>query len=240
MLADGPLSGPGFLWGLPGVGAVVVLIAVVLLAKVSGRLLGIRLGWRRTITAGFGGFVAGWASTWLLNGAKRGPQTLSWQGVLFSGLVATMLIAAALELLARPGRLAAVEARLRGVPHPFRSLRQRARRTRRYLQVTRIAARHGLSSYLGGRRVPGGQTAALARNVTAALEEAGGMFIKLGQVLSTRADLLPPEFVAELSRLQDRVSPADPALVAALLTAELGAPPEMVFKSFDPTPLAAA
>ncbi len=240
MLADGgTLSGPGFLWGLPVFGAIFVLLAVVLLAKVSGRLLGIRFGWRRAITAGFTGFILGWASTWLLGGAKRGPQSLSWQGVFFAGLIATMLIAATQELLARPGRFAEVEGKLRGIPHPFRSLRQRARRSRRYLQVTRIAARHGLSSYLGGRR-PGVRSAPLARNVTAALEEAGGMFIKLGQVLSTRSDLLPPEFIAELSRLQDRVPPADPAQVAALLTEELGAPPETVFKSFDPTPLAAA
>ena len=45
MLADGgTLSGPGFLWGLPVLGAVFVLLAVVVLARVSGRLLGVRLG----------------------------------------------------------------------------------------------------------------------------------------------------------------------------------------------------
>ena len=66
------------------------------------------------------------------------------------------------------------------------------------------------------------------------------MFIKLGQVLSTRADLLPADVIAELSRLQDHVAPADPAGIEALLTAELGAPPHSVFKSFDPAPLAAA
>ena len=66
------------------------------------------------------------------------------------------------------------------------------------------------------------------------------MFIKLGQVLSTRADLLPPDLIAELSQLQDHVAPADPAGVEALLTAELGAPPHAVFASFDPAPVAAA
>jgi ubiquinone biosynthesis protein len=161
--------------------------------------------------------------------------------VLFGALIATMLIAVLLDLLARPGRLAAVESRLRAspVPHPIRSLRQRADRSRRYLQVTRIAARHGLSSYLTGR--PGAdEPRPLARNLRVALDEAGGMFVKLGQVLSTRADLLPADVIAELSMLQDHVPPADPASIEALLTAELGAPPYSVFASFDPVPLAAA
>jgi hypothetical protein len=80
----------------------------------------------------------------------------------------------------------------------------------------------------------------LARDIRAALEEAGGMFVKLGQVLSTRADLLPSDVIAELFMLQDHVAPADPASIEALLTAELGAPPHRVFASFDPAPLAAA
>jgi ubiquinone biosynthesis protein len=181
-------------------------------------------------------------AAWSINGQRRGPQTLSWPAVLFGALIATMLIVVLLDLLARPGRLAAAEGRLRPgpVPHPIRSLRQRAERSRRYLQVTRIAARHGLSSYLGGRRPGGGESRPLARNLRVALDEAGGVFVKLGQVLSTRADLLPADVIAELSRLQDHVAPADPADVEALLTAELGAPPHAVFAWFDPVPLAAA
>ena len=49
------------------------------------------------------------------------------------------------------------------------------------------------------------------------------MFVKLGQVLSTCADLLPADVIAELSVLQDHAAPADPAGIEALLTAELGA-----------------
>jgi ubiquinone biosynthesis protein len=218
------------------------LVTAVILARVGGRLLGIRLRWWRAILAGFPGLTVGWIAAWSINGQRRGPQTLPWPRVLFGALIATMLIAVTLELLARPGRLAAVESRLHSspLPHPIRSLRQRAGRTRRYLQVTRIAARHGLNSYLGGRRPGAHEPGALARNLRAALEEAGGMFVKLGQVLSTRADLLPPDVIAELSMLQDHVAPADPASIEALLTAELGAPPYRVFASFDPEPLAAA
>ena len=203
-------SGFGFLWGVPVLSGLVTLVTVVILARVGGRLLGIRMRWLRAILAGFPGLVIGWIAAWSINGQRRGPQTLSWPGVLFGALIATMLIAATLELLARPGRLAKVEGRLRAspVPHPIRSLRKRADRSRRYLQVTRIAARHGLSSYLGGRRPGTDESSPLARNLRAALDEAGGMFVKLGQVLSTRADLLPADVIAELSRLQDHVAPA--------------------------------
>jgi ubiquinone biosynthesis protein len=150
------LSGPGFgfLWGIPVLSGLFTLVTAVILARVGGRLLGIRLRWRRAILAGFPGLTVGWIAAWSINGQRRGPQTLPWPRVLFGALIATMLIAVTLELLARPGRLAAVESRLHSspLPHPIRSLRQRAGRTRRYLQVTRIAARHGLYSDLGGRR----------------------------------------------------------------------------------------
>ena len=135
------------------------------LARVGGRLLGIRMRWRRAVLAGFAGLVLGWIAAWSINGQRRGPQALSWPGVLFGALIATMLIAVTLELLARPGRFAVVESRLHAspLPHPIRSLRQRAGRTRRYLQVTRIAAGHGLSSYLGGRRPGTGGSRPLTR-----------------------------------------------------------------------------
>src|SRR5215472_2793432 len=208
-------SGFGFLWGVPVLSGLFTLVTVVIL---------------------------GWVAAWSINGQRRGPQALSWPAVLFGALIATMLVAVLLDLLARPGRLAAVEARLRAspVPHPIRSARQRAGRSRRYLQVTRIAARYGLSSYLGGRRPGADEPRPLARNLRVALDEAGGMFVKLGQVLSTRADLLPADVIAELSMLQDHVAPVDPGGIEALLTAELGAPPDSVFASFDPAPLAAA
>jgi ubiquinone biosynthesis protein len=73
-----------------------------------------------------------------------------------------------------------------------------------------------------------------------ALEELGTTFIKLGQILSTRSDLLPPEYQAELARLQDAAPPVAPDLVRETVVAELGQPLETAFASFDLTPLAAA
>jgi ubiquinone biosynthesis protein len=224
------------------VGGIATLAVVVILARVGGRLLGVRLPWWRALASGFPGLVLGFLIVWAATGRRHGKQYLPVPAVLLTALVATMLIAVFLELLARPGRLAAMEGRLRAspLPHPVRALRQRVVRFRRYLAVSRIMAQHGLSSYLGGRRPDDGQSRPLARNLRAALEEAGGMFVKLGQVLSTRADLLPQDFIAELAVLQDRVACADPAEVDALLTEELGGPPAEVFRSFDPEPLAAA
>ncbi|ADU51472.1 ABC-1 domain-containing protein [Thermaerobacter marianensis DSM 12885] len=73
-----------------------------------------------------------------------------------------------------------------------------------------------------------------------ALEELGPTFVKLGQLLSTRPDLLPPEVLRELGRLQDRV-PAFPfEEAAAQIEQELGRPVHQLFARFDPRPLAAA
>ncbi|MBM4283089.1 MAG: AarF/ABC1/UbiB kinase family protein [Deltaproteobacteria bacterium] len=83
-----------------------------------------------------------------------------------------------------------------------------------------------------------------AERFAAMLEELGPTFVKLGQILSTRADLLPPDFVAALSRLQDQVPPFPLDDVRRTLAEAWGLPPAQVFgdrfASFDETPLASA
>ncbi len=73
-----------------------------------------------------------------------------------------------------------------------------------------------------------------------ALEDLGPIFVKFGQVVSTRRDLLPPDIADELARLQDRVPPFDSALAKARIEASLGRPVTELFASFDAAPLAAA
>ncbi|WP_322401765.1 ubiquinone biosynthesis regulatory protein kinase UbiB [Massilia luteola] len=73
-----------------------------------------------------------------------------------------------------------------------------------------------------------------------ALEELGPIFVKFGQVLSTRPDLMPPDIVAELSLLQDRVPPFDSDVAIAQITRSLGAAPDLLFASFERTPVASA
>jgi ubiquinone biosynthesis protein len=123
------------------------------------------------------------------------------------------------------------------------------RRWRRYRQISRTLVRHGFGFLLervGSRVVPFPRRAerlpALgpAHRLRLALEELGPTFIKLGQVLSTRPDLLPPAFIAELASLQDQV-PSFPFEQARRQVEEaLGAPLEQHFATFDPIPLAAA
>ena len=76
--------------------------------------------------------------------------------------------------------------------------------------------------------------------VRRAMEALGPTFVKLGQLLATRVDLLEPEWIAEFSRLQDSAHTATYEGIHQQLTEDLGAAPEMVFAAFDPEPLAAA
>ena len=79
-----------------------------------------------------------------------------------------------------------------------------------------------------------------AARVRRALEELGPTFVKLGQILATRGDLFPPEWIAEFGKLQD-AAPALPfAELRAQLVEDLGEAPEAVFAELDPEPLAAA
>lgn len=73
-----------------------------------------------------------------------------------------------------------------------------------------------------------------------ALEQLGGAFVKLGQALSVRPDLLPPEYVAELQKLQDDVPPIPFEAVRQVVESELGRPLQEAFASFSPSPLGSA
>ncbi len=79
-----------------------------------------------------------------------------------------------------------------------------------------------------------------AEHLRMALSELGGAFIKLGQALSTRPDFLPPEYVAELSKLQDAAPPVSFDLICEVICDELGESPENIFDEFDSQPLASA
>ncbi len=79
-----------------------------------------------------------------------------------------------------------------------------------------------------------------ARSLASDLEEMGPTFVKLGQLLSTRADLLPKSYLAALSRLQDKVEPFGFDEVERIVSLELGVRISNAFRSFDAKPLAAA
>lgn len=72
------------------------------------------------------------------------------------------------------------------------------------------------------------------------LEDLGAAAVKLGQIVSTRADLIPPDHARELAKLQDQVPPEPFEAIRAVIEGELGRPLEDLFASFDPVPIAAA
>ncbi len=123
----------------------------------------------------------------------------------------------------------------------------------RLFKILRVALRYGLDEIaMSGLTVP--RTAAAIkfllfwRDISAprgerlrvALEALGPIFVKFGQVLSTRRDLLPSDLADELAKLQDRVPPFAPELAIAEITRSLGAPPEQLFAEFERTPVASA
>ena len=115
----------------------------------------------------------------------------------------------------------------------------RFERARRALYVTRVARRSGIRRVLAEIGVRGNRDATResARAFREALEELGTTYVKLGQLLSSRPDLLPDPYIEELSQLVDDVPPVPFADIQAVILAELG---DDVFASIDPEPLAAA
>lgn len=79
-----------------------------------------------------------------------------------------------------------------------------------------------------------------AERLRLALEELGPIFVKFGQLLSTRPDLIPPDLIIELNKLQDRVTPFDGEIFCALVEQALGQPLHEIFDDFDRQPLASA
>ena len=106
--------------------------------------------------------------------------------------------------------------------------------------ITTVFAKHGLKE-LFGRPDDEGAIGRVrqAKRLRQALEELGPTFCKLGQILSTRPDLIPPEFIVELAQLQDNVPPLSEEQVVQVMEQELGVPWEDVFEHIDPAPLAA-
>jgi ubiquinone biosynthesis protein len=219
------------------------LPGVLVLAWLVGRLLGVRRSWTTTVASGVLGWIGGVALS-LAIASQRDPVSKGFtRNVWLFSTLGVMSASVWLELLARPGTLARAQHGLTSIPHPIKALKRRGQRLSRYAQITRIAIRNGLGPGLGlGRHTEDGRAKQmpLARRLRHALEEGGGMFVKMGQVASTRSDLVSPDVAYELAHLQDHVAPAAPQAVQQMLEDELGAPVEEVFAEFDWKPMAAA
>jgi len=96
------------------------------------------------------------------------------------------------------------------------------------------------NAFIQGRIGDEATQRALARDAVVNLEKLGPTFIKLGQILSIRPDVLPPAVMSELGSLQDRIRPFDTKEARRMVEEELGRPPEDVFSEFSEEPVAAA
>ncbi|MFL6115016.1 MAG: ABC1 kinase family protein, partial [Catenulispora sp.] len=211
------------------------VLTVVLLASIVRRLLGVRFSVTRLVVAA----AISWASSTPILTAMLGPKAPDGH---LRGATNPALLVLALLIMLLPSMVFLVVAEALApsgsLPTPLewiRGLRSRIARSRRYCRFVMILMRHGLGPYLRGRR----PHAHIGRSLRDALNEGGLTFIKLGQILSTRRDLLPAEVVEELSTLQHQAAYVDWPHIEAVLVAEYG-DVDRVFARFDRQPLAAA
>jgi ubiquinone biosynthesis protein len=127
-----------------------------------------------------------------------------------------------------------------------------ARNARRFKEIAGILGKYGFAQFLSPSapaflqdlaRTPDGERLTdLPREtrLRLALTELGGAFVKIGQILSTRSDLVGPDLAAELASLRADTAPDLPEVVRGLIIAELGADPDTLFATFDGNALASA
>jgi ubiquinone biosynthesis protein len=124
---------------------------------------------------------------------------------------------------------------------------RRSGNVRRFSQISRVLVRHGFGFVFDvrrDRREKKGLQEFLAPNfgvrLRLTLDDLGPTFVKFGQVLSTRSDILPESVLSELQKLQDTAKPMPAGVAQKIIEQELGAPVDEVFASFDPVPLGSA
>ena len=127
-----------------------------------------------------------------------------------------------------------------------------ARNARRFTEIAGVLAKYGLAEFLAATdtsffgdhlKGPAGTTlSGLTREarLRLAMTELGATAVKIGQILSTRPDLVGPETAAELAKLRDDTAPDAPHSVRQTVETELGAPIAELFASFEDSPIASA
>lgn len=225
------------------VAPIIYVITVALFALAVRRLLGVHVSLLRAAVATL---VALTVTRPVLDALVSEPAlsaTVTTEQLLYVALLGAMTFVVAMVMIV-VAEVLVPDGSLPGPVDLWRSWRSRQSRSGRYLEILRIAWRHGLSRFLRGRRHLALGTAAerrdLARSLRRALEDGGVTFVKLGQQLSTRHDLLPAEFVAELSLLQDQAAPVPWEQAAELVRTETGRDLDEIFVEIDQQPLAAA
>ena len=218
-------------------------LTVLVFAFGARRLLGLRFSFLRTLIAGVLAFLIASPIITAISRSVVAKRTSVLPELWFVILGVTIALVVGMVFLVVAEALVP-SGSVPGLVYVLRGMRRRMGRARRYWQISGILVRRGLMPYVrGGRRSELSTSegrARLAHSVRLAMEDGGVTFVKLGQVLSTRRDLLPAEFISELSRLQDDAAEVPWPAIEQVLRSELGAEVGELFASFDREPIAAA
>lgn len=225
------------------IATVLVVVYVVTLGIVVRWLLGAPVGAVRTLLTGIVGFFVILPAMFVLVGdaGLADTERMASEDVAI-GDVVIVLVAILWILALGAAFLAGLEfvwpsERSVGLLARARGGRDRMRRTLRYIEIVRIAMRHGFGPLLRGGSV---RLEELGAPLVSALNEAGVTFVKLGQLLASRRDIVPQRLAADLATLQTQADAESWDTVGPLLERELGRPLDAVFATIDPIPLAAA
>lgn len=210
-------------------------------------LLGTTVGWLRTAIVSVLVFVGCWPFAYFtatqarLITADGNPKVPVLVVVLFVALAFGWVFAFGMAVLVAAEALWPTTAA--NPIDAFRAALHRRRRTKRYLQILTLLSRHGIGWILHERpglppREPGGGGTPDA--LVSAINDAGVTFVKLGQLLSTRRDLLPHSYMTALASLQSRATTLPWPAIRTVIEREIGANLDTLFASVEETPLAAA
>lgn len=221
--------------------ALVALAFSVVAAWIVRRLLDVEVGWLRAwVTAVVVFVIASPVAIWSLTQAEvyrdgrvvaDGAVAIAFVALTIGWMLAAVVVAVLTLEFLWPSR------RWRNPISVVRNAIRRRDRARRYVQILTIGSRHGLTFYESRRH---GEEDELPTALVAAMNEAGVTFVKLGQVLSSREDVLPPSFIEAFSTLQMDSTPIPWPEAESAIAAQLGRPIADVFAEIEHTPLAAA
>ena len=224
-------TGALFLYGIP---------FVIVVGWFSSRILGVHRGWGRSLFAGLIGWIVGVTVAAVIldrNIRTTGDMDHVIVPAFFIGLLVSMLVGLMLDIVLKPK----VRKRHRFGPilHPIATVKRKLAPLGRSRQILGFARKRGITKVRYASAAKLG-TPEFARRLRLTLEDCGGMFVKFGQIASTRTDLLPEVLTTELALLQSSARPVPADEVREVIESELGATVEEEFASFDFEPLAAA
>ncbi len=217
-----------------------LILLAIIMAVVIGRLVGTSISFMKQVMASLLSVIVTSTVYWYAYLRDHQSDNFGIDGWLWllSMVIVSLLFYLLFEMF-DPIPLGERGERLTEAKNPFKRLSAWWRRQRRYVQVSIIALKNGVGKNLAIKRSPASDRRA-AVSLRGMLEDCGGFFIKFGQVLSTRSDLLPPAIIEELSKLQENVARLSTAQVEEILAKELGRPKDEIFREFEMEPLAAA